>query len=560
MATITREQLVRYIKGLEAKVKQYQQALRARDTEISKLKNELVRFIKDEKSGMTLSVSADDPSPAAEQVQSQQATPSIVPKPMPVDLRVVAPLEENSKTYVQKPAIGVNESLKEAIRQSTRVEETIRPEMEEDVPESVEIEEKAVSNEDEALPDWIQKDVTVESIAVPAINFKAGEFLGAVLESEEDADEMKLNLQRLAAAEQDQRRNILLSLTSLHWRMIAKMAKRIPYEDLTWEKRLFMRYGMLDESLMSERMDVWQQLYLDRSQPEESGIYYIDEWLEAVYRGDHRYSSIDEMALDGRKPDSNASGETALGYEIISVPQMQRMAVGARANLISILVQEYCAPSRDNPVITRKWLQSTVKQFHKCDTLLFYRKYKGEDVEVQPIFIVTPGYGQKAGCWEPFTPGRKGTTGPRICISILPPRSSYRALLMGLADYRWEYAKADAMHYWLTEGLTGKWIALFNRKEQRKDLKEIFIDCYFHWCMNESRRIPKIEKRFRDFFWINVPFGEEIKQTLKGGGMFGRLVELEEAKKKRDEEERIEIERIKAEREARKSARKQSTS
>ena len=112
------------------------------------------------------------------------------------------------------------------------------------------------------------------------------------------------------------------------------------------------------------------------------------------------------------------------------------------------------------------------------------------------------------------------------------------------------------MHYWLSEGLTGKWLALFNRKEQRKDLKQVFIDNYFLWVMYESRRIPKIEKRFREFFYQNCPFSDEIKQNLKGGGVFARMIELEEAKKKREEEERLEIERIKAQREERKAARR----
>ncbi len=157
---------------------------------------------------------------------------------------------------------------------------------------------------------------------------------------------------------------------------------------------------------------------------------------------------------------------------------------------------------------------------------------------------------------EPYTPGKKGDTGPRICLSVFPPRSSLKALILGVSDYRWEYAKADAMHYWLTEGMTGKWIALFNKKEQRKDLKAWFQDSFMLWVMSESRRIPKLEKRFREFFWHNLPFADEVKDKLRGGGMFGRLIELEETKKKREEEERIELERIKAEREARKAKRK----
>ena len=195
----------------------------------------------------------------------------------------------------------------------------------------------------------------------------------------------------------------------------------MPFEDLIWEKRLFMRYGMLDDKLMADRMDIWNQLYHDKSEPEDTGVYFLDEWLEAIARGRIKYSTIDEMSLDGRKPDPHASGEVALKYEIINVPQMQRMSVGARANTITILTQEYCCPSRDNPIINRQWLLAALEKAIKCDRIMFYRKFKGQEYYVQPYFIVCPGYGQRAGCWEPWSPGKKRKTGPRICLCAFPP-------------------------------------------------------------------------------------------------------------------------------------------
>ncbi len=540
MAVLTREQLIQYVKKLEQKVRQFQKVLKSRDQEILKLKREVNSLQKNQ------SVSSQEDSAAYEASSSEQFQ---VPKK-------VKPLEEKQKTFVKKAAVGTDEKLKEAYQEQP--EEETRS-MEE---ESAYIDE-LMAHADE--PDETEEAESEEStegteekpkVFTPSVNFQAGEFLSAVLDGEEEADEVKSLLENLETCEKDQRRNILLSLTSVHWRMIKKMAMRLAYENLPWEKRLFMRYGMLDEKLMGDRMDVWEQLYLDKSPPEDTGIYFIDEWFDEIARGNIKYSTIDEMALDGQKPDPNATGELALKYETSSVPQMQRMCVGARANLVSIMVQEYCVPGRDNPVVNRQWLKGAMEHALKCDYSMFTRKYKGDEVIVQPVFIICPGYGQRSGCWEPWSPGKKGSSGPRICLCAFPPKSSMKALLMGLADYRWEYAKADAMHYWITEGLTGKWLALFTKKEQRKDMKQIFIDSYFYWVQYESRRIPKLEKRFREFMWRNTPFSDEIKQNLKGGGLFARLIELEEAKKQREEEERQEIERIKAEREARKQARR----
>jgi hypothetical protein len=535
MASISKEQLVKYIKGLEKKVKDYQSKLQDRDTEINALRKKLTNVVDDpELYNKALLSTQIGPEPdsvdSPEQEKKVQFTPPA---------KMVQPLQKRSATFVKKAAPGTDQAIKDSIRM--KKEESSLPRQ-----DATPIEQT------EPLP---QPEVK-EEISMPSVNFEAGEFLTKVLEGEEEADEMKALLERLEKAEPNDKRGIYLSMTKLYWRMVQSMGKRMTHENLPWEKRLFLRYGMLDDKLMGDRNDIWSQLYLDKSKPENTGMYFLDEWLDDIARGNIKYSTIDEMALDGAKPDQNATGETALKYELININQMQRMCVGPRANEITILLQEYCSPSRENPVVNRTWLQEGLQEILKCDYTMFNRKHKGEEKVVKPLFIICPGYGQKAGCWEPWSPGKKGDSGPRICISAFPPRSSMKALLMGVAEYRWEYAKADAMHYWLSEGLTGKWLALFNKKEQRKDLKEVFIDSYYHWVANEARRIPKLEKRFRDFFWLNAPFGDEVKERLKGGGLFGRLIELEEAKKKRDEEERIEIERIKAEREAKKQARK----
>lgn len=391
--------------------------------------------------------------------------------------------------------------------------------------------------------------------AVPSGDFRSGPFLDAVLDGEEEADEARALIEEWETCGKDRKNAVAQSLGRLHWRMAASMGKRLLREDLPREKRLFIRFGMLDERLMEGREDLWNHLCSETGQPGDTGVYYLDEWLEAVAMGRHRFSSIDEIALGGSKPDHNATGAKALGYELLNAPQMHRMTVGARANPVSVLMGGYCRDSRDNPPMIRERVIEAFRQIKRCDTRMLLRKRKGGEYEVQPIFVILPGYGQLGGCWEPWNPGRKKDTGPRICVPAFPPRSGLKAMCRGMADYRWEYAKADAMHYWMTEGLAGNWLSLFSPKEQRMDLKEVFIETYFHWVRHESNRIPKIDKRFREFFWHNIPFGGDVKQGLMGSGLFTRLIELDEAKKRREEEESLEIERIRAERESHRAKR-----
>lgn len=560
MPPVNREQLVNYIKSLETKVKQFQDVLKKRDAEIIRLRTELKTLVSNKNTEVTPELERKPPSPSpvispTPAPTSSESPPAASAPPVsptiPQFKLKTKPLEERPKSFIMKADAGADERAKQAVQAKETPPTPSSPPEPPAEPSSMSFEETADEIEAEIPSGTPQPAASF----VPSINFNAGEFLSAVIDGEEEADEIKALIERLEKSEPDQRRNVLLSLTSVYWRMTANMAKRMIGENLSREKRLCMRYGMLDEKLMSSRMDIWEQLYLDKSQPKDTGIYFVDEWYEAVIRGDVRYSTIDEFALNGAKPDPKATGALALSYEIMTVPQMQRLCVGPRANMIAVLVQDFCAPSRDNPIVNRQWLPGGIAEVLSCDYTMFHRKYKGEETIVKPLFIICPGYGQRSGCWEPYTPGRKGDTGPRIPICAFPPRSSLKALIIGISDYRWEYAKADSMHYWLTEGLTGKWIALFNKKEQRKDLKVWFQESYMHWVVSESNRIPKLEKRFREFLWVNCPFSDKVKERLKGGGMFGRLIELEDAKKQREEAERVEIERIKAEREARKAKR-----
>lgn len=547
MSNLSKDQVVGYIRKLEKTVKKLQEVIKKRDEEIHVLRHKLTEVSGDVDIDALVQQAKERREKAAQQEAEQetaQETPADEAQPTASQngpqfkkTPKTKPLEEKRKTFVKKAAPGADQRVKEAASEES--------------PDEAPPEETAQTEETPETGEGQD-----EQSFAPSIHFEPGHFFSKVIEGEEEADEMKSLMEKLGQVEEKERRQVFISMTGVYWRMVKNMGKRLGREDLPWEKRLCMRYGMLDESLMEGREDLWEKLYTDKSHPEETGIYFMDEWLEQIARGRLKYSTIDEMALDGKKPNQNATGEEALQYELINVPQMQRMCVGPRANTITIMAKEYCNPTRDNPMLDRPWIQNAMKETLKCDYTMFQRKYKGEDKEVEPLFILLPGYGLKAGCWEPYSPGKKGTTGPRICYCVFPQRKPMKTFLMGIADYRWEYAKADAMHYWLTEGLTGKWIALFNRKEQRKDLKEIFLDTYFHWVTFESRRIPKIEKRFREFLYYNCPFSDEIKQNLKGGGMFARMIELEEQKKKREEEEQKEIERIKAEREKRKAARK----
>ena len=389
----------------------------------------------------------------------------------------------------------------------------------------------------------------------PVPKFEPGEFLEHVLEGEDEqeADMMRRLHQKIMECPPEEKRDTLNRMTSTYWSLVNGMSQRVGKEDFSWPKRLFLRFGLIEPNWCKE--DLMRTVYHETSKLGDTGVYYLDDWLEAIYRKDIRYSDIDEMALDGAKPNKDPDGETCVKYEMTNVPQMQRMVVGPRANLCAILTSDFCTPSRDNPVLIRPYVYETLKYLKPYDYTIYQRKVKGEEIEVQPLVLILPGYGIRAACWEPWTPGRK-KTGPRFLACFFPPRSSVKCLVDAMSDYRWEGAKAESMHYWLTEGLTGKFLALFSTKEQRQDMKALFRQNYMHWIMNEPRRVPKMDKKLREWYYIQMPYTDDVKAPMRQGGLFMKLIEREMAKREREAKEKEELERIKAEREARKAARK----
>lgn len=518
------EELIQRCKWLEQRVELYEAELQKRNTELAQLKRIVKSLVT--KHGLVK-------PPSGQVHESPVAAPQKqAPPPPPLEPEKVAAAPTALSEESTEPAIvgaGMELNGGEAVDEPEAAEAT----------EAEAVEADAAACLVVPLPgSGPCPSATGPDVLVP-YDFKPGRFMSAVLEgeSEEEAAELREQMGQFLSCPEEEHFRVLQRMSTSHRLLTSKMAGRMD-PDLAWEKRLFIRYGMLDETLMPDRMHVWEALWNDKSRPEDTGIYFLDEWLDAVGSGSIPVSSADEATLGGEKQDREATGEKALYYETQSTQQMQRMSVGPRGNKVTILYQSYCFPGPDNPVINRRWLGEAMNYIRKCDTTLFGRHYKGEDVEVEPLFFVAPGYGDRGVCWEPYSPGHKGNTGPRLCLCAFPPRGSMKAVIMSLGDYRWEYAKADARQYWMVEGLTGDWLSLFKIKEQRLDLKAIFVNAYIQWVLKESQRIPVLERRFREFLWRKCPFNEEIKQNIRGSGVFLRLFELDDRLKERDERDK----------------------
>jgi hypothetical protein len=509
--------LARHCKALEGKLAHFQKLLRQKDDEILRLKRDVAR-LKRTRRAPGATEPAPDPEPGAAENAPAEETPP-------------------GECDPEKPAEPCREPGEPAAEEEPEPE----PEPEED--------ENRILPVCDIFPEK-ERLLTVSFRIADRAHPAPGAFMNAVLDGEEDADEMRGLLQKLRATEDSrEHRETLLRMSTLQRLMTQKMLTKRDPETLSRPKRLFIRHGMLDERLMQDRPNIWEALLREPETPGAHGVYYLDEWYSAIYHGEHPFSMVDELNVHGVRPDRSISGEKAVTYELHNAAQMHRMCAGPRGNAATILIRSFCNPGPENAVITREWIRQAMDYIRRCDPGLFMRRYRKDDVEVEPLFILFPGYGENGVTWEAFIPGQKGTTGPRICLCSFPRRNSLRTLLQALAGYRWEFARLDSRQYWMTEGLTGEWLSLFHGPEQKQDLKALFIQSYQQWIVKESQRMPVLETRFRNFFWQHVPFSGEIKKQLRGAGAYFQLFEKDALKKARDDAIEKEVAAAKKQRE-----------
>ena len=120
-------------------------------------------------------------------------------------------------------------------------------------------------------------------------------------------------------------------------------------------------------------------------------------------------------------------------------------------------------------------------------------------------------------CWEPFSRYNRATSRGRVAIPLYP-KNIREAILSAVADLRWQVAKEKAQHYWMEEGITGRYYQWFQDQKLRGDVKDYFIRDYILWHTWESQGTQKLERDVRGIFWRMMPFPQEVKENLKNRG------------------------------------------
>ncbi len=214
--------------------------------------------------------------------------------------------------------------------------------------------------------------------------------------------------------------------------------------------------------------------------------------------------------------DSVGVDDEGITKEFNTVRQMAKLCVGRQGNHFPVLLKQYMR-SNIMDVATRENVIRQMAAIEAIDPGLFHRTFKRQTNRIVPHIILVPCYGDKGICWEPFEKFNKATSRGRVAVPLYP-KDIKTAVLFALGDLRWQVAKEKAQHYWMEEGLTGKYYQYFEDNKMKGDVKEAFIEDYILWINKESEGTQKLTRDARGVFWRNIPFPQEIKDRLKNRG------------------------------------------
>ena len=234
---------------------------------------------------------------------------------------------------------------------------------------------------------------------------------------------------------------------------------------------------------------------------------YLKEFEEARQIG----SSLEDKMTAQPEAVEVSTGDIMIEYQ--TVRQMAKMTCGRQGNQFPIFTREFfhCVPRltgfRENVLSILKWVEDN-------DPECFVRIHKNTKNRIVPYVLCLPTYGDFGFCWEPFDRYNRVTSRGRIVIPMYP-RDLKIAILMAVADLRWQVAKEKASYYWMEEGLTGQYYQWIERQKLKGDLKSYFIADYVLWMTKEVDGIQRMDKELRAVFWRFVPFNQAKKDDLK---------------------------------------------
>lgn len=332
---------------------------------------------------------------------------------------------------------------------------------------------------------------------------------------------------------------------------------------------LFLRYGYLSESLLSEEMRE-ELLSFDRdaSTQGKCRVYDMKEWLTAILEGEKEPSKNDfdqdyqEYLREQKKTGAISADEmknleqdlkAKMHYEIQNMFRSnQRLLSGQTAIFVPFLYTEGCMSSLSRSYLSKDKITSCIRKLCQIDYSVFYREIlytegewsnKKEHImeEVLPDVIVMPGCGSKGLMWQELS-GRKRNSKGRFLMPIFFEGELDTVMIALFGRFRWELCRTMQGGAWNNvqiKSLTSEYSDFIQfyrknrelsdaRKEKlklqiqksRNNTREVFVLDYLNWIRHESKGGMLLSKPVREIMATYCPFSKEIRESISDQPLF----------------------------------------
>lgn len=332
---------------------------------------------------------------------------------------------------------------------------------------------------------------------------------------------------------------------------------------------LFLRYGYISESLLSEELRE-ELLSFDRNAQNHGDchVYDMKEWLTAICSGEKEPSKneFDQDYQEYLREQKKSGAVTAeklremeqdqgakLHYEIQNMFRSNhRLLSGQTAIFVPFLYTEGCMSSLSRSYLSKDKISSCTRKLRQIDYSVFYREIlytqgewgnKKEYImeEVVPDVVVMPGCGSKGLMWQELSGRRRNSKG-RFLLPLFFEGELEPTMIGLFGRFRWELCRTMQGASWNNiqiKSLTSEYsdFIQFYRKnrelsEERKEklklqiqkcrnnTREVFVVDYMNWIRHEARGGMMLSKPVREIMATYCPFAREIRESIADQPLF----------------------------------------
>lgn len=340
-------------------------------------------------------------------------------------------------------------------------------------------------------------------------------------------------------------------------------------EDTPIEIDLFLRYGFLSETLLSDQL-IEELLALDRTHNSFGGckVFDMKEWLTAILKGEREPSKnefdmdYDEFLRDQRKNNAitpqqqealSNSREHKLDFEINNMFRVNHRLVSGQITIfVPFLYTEGCGSSLERMFLSKDKINAAINRIHRIDFSAFYREslytkeiegIKKEFIqqEIYPDVIVLPTTGSRGIMWQELSGRRRNSPG-RFLLPVFMEGDLDKTLIRLVGGFRWELCRTMQGAYWnniQSKSLTSEYSDFLQFYRKNKDLsddkkeklklqiqknrnntREIFATDYENWIRHEAKGGIVLSKPVREILATYCPFAADIRENVENQPIF----------------------------------------